>query len=59
MDEPQREPRFTIDAFFSTGELYITLECRDCLWVAELEVPIGIEVLNGWATEHEEGCRPG
>jgi hypothetical protein len=61
MQEPQHEPRFMIDVVYGDGgtKEYVTIGCSQCLWMAELNVPAGLNDINHRATEHLERCRPG
>lgn len=45
-----------IDAVYSTGELYITAECRRCPWIGEIEVPVVLADVIERAEQHVEVC---
>lgn len=61
MQEPVPEPRFMIDVVYGSGgtKVYVTIECSQCLWMGELDVPAGINDINVRAAEHLERCQPG
>jgi hypothetical protein len=48
---------FQIDLVYSPGHIFMTLECPDCAWMAELEAPQDLPGLNVRAEEHSEVCK--
>jgi len=49
--------RFQVDVVHSPPELYATLECGSCTYIAELEAPADLDELVQRAGEHTEVCQ--
>jgi hypothetical protein len=50
-----QEPKFEVDVALSDTQAYVTVECRRCIWIVELDAPVDLAVVNNVAEEHK--CR--
>ena len=50
--------RFVIDAVWSPSAHpdYVTVECQNCTWIGEADVPVDLYELNRQASEHGGMC---